>query len=62
MTESVGITVTCQDPGDDSGDVIIELPSDLLESMNLGVGDSLSIESVDGTIVLRPARDAGAHS
>lgn len=62
MTESVGITVKCQDPGDDSGDVIIELPSDLLESMNLGLGDSLSIELVDGKIVLRPARNAGVHS
>lgn len=51
-------TVKCQDPGDGSGDVIIDLPSDLLESMNLDLGDSLSIELVEGAIVLRPIRDA----
>lgn len=52
-------TVKCQDPGDGSGDVIIDLPSDLLEIMDLDLGDSLSIELVDGAIVLRPIRDAG---
>lgn len=56
MSKSVQTTVKCQDPGDGSGDVIIELPSDLLESMNLDIGDSLSIELVDGAIVLRPIR------
>lgn len=58
MSESVRTTVKCQDPGDGSGDVIIDLPSDLLESMNLDLGDSLSIELVEGAIVLRPIRDA----
>lgn len=61
MSESLRKTVKCQDPGDGSGDVIIDLPSDLLEVMNLGLGDSLSIELVDGEIVLRPIRDTDAH-
>ena len=62
MSESVPTTVQCQDPGDGSGDVIIDLPSALLESMNLDLGDSLSIELVDGVIVLTPIRDGHVHS
>jgi len=51
-------TVTCQDAGDGSGDVIIDLPDDILESMALKVGDLLSIELIDGSIVLKPVGDA----
>ncbi|MFJ4455024.1 AbrB/MazE/SpoVT family DNA-binding domain-containing protein [Pseudomonas sp. NPDC089392] len=58
MNESVRITVKCQDPGDGSGDVIIDLPADILECMGLNIGDSLSIELVDESIVLKPIRDA----
>ena len=52
----------CQDPGDGSGDVIIDLPPDVLAAINVGLGDSLSIELVNGTIVLRPIRDANTQS
>lgn len=52
MSESVQI-VKCQDPGDGSGDVIIDLPSDVLAAMNVGLGDFLSIELIDGSVVLR---------
>lgn len=48
----------CQDPGDGSGDVIVDLPPDILEAMNVGLGDSLSIEVINGLIVLRPILDA----
>lgn len=58
MSESVRAVVKCQDPGDGSGDVIIDLPPDALAAMNVGLGDSLSIELVNGVIVLRPIRDA----
>ncbi|WP_372340296.1 hypothetical protein [Pseudomonas putida] len=34
MNESVRKTVKCQDPGDGSGDVIIDLPDDILESIS----------------------------
>lgn len=62
MNDFVQTTVKCQDPGDGSGDVIIDLPSDLLDSMNLSLGDSLSIELVDGAIVLKPIRDTDIRS
>jgi antitoxin ChpS len=57
MTQSARTTVKCQDPGDGSGDLIIDLPPDILEEMNLAVGDKLSIELVDSVIVLRPVRE-----
>jgi antitoxin ChpS len=57
MTQSVRTKVKCQDPGDGSGDVIIDLPPDILKEMNLAVGDKLSIELVDSVIVLRPVRE-----
>ena len=57
MTQSARTTVKCQDPGDGSGDVIVELPPDILKEMNLAVGDKLSIELVDTVIVLRPVRE-----
>ncbi|MBD8806434.1 AbrB/MazE/SpoVT family DNA-binding domain-containing protein [Pseudomonas syringae] len=60
MSDSVRTVVKCQDPGDGSGDVMIELPSEILTGMNLGLGDSLSIELING--VLSPIRDADARS
>lgn len=59
MSESQRTTVKCQNPGDGSGDVIIDLPSDLLESMNLNLGDSMRVELVDGAIVVTPEIAAG---
>ncbi|WP_370738922.1 MULTISPECIES: AbrB/MazE/SpoVT family DNA-binding domain-containing protein [Pseudomonas] len=61
MNESVRTIVQCQDPGDGSGDVIIDLPDDILEHMGLKIGDSLSIELIGGSIVLKPIRDADAQ-
>lgn len=58
MSGSVRAVVKCQDPGDGSGDVIIDLPPDVLAAMNVGLGDSLSIELINGVVVLRPIRDA----
>lgn len=37
--------VVCQAPGDGSGDVIVELPSELLEQLGLTLGDELSVEA-----------------
>ena len=54
MTEDQRWTVQCQDPADGSGDVIIDLPPDLLASLVLGIGDVLTIEVIDGAIVLMP--------
>ncbi|PYD04890.1 AbrB family transcriptional regulator [Pseudomonas syringae pv. maculicola] len=61
MKEPVRTTVKCQDPGDGSGDVIIDLPDDILKSMGLNLGDFLAIELVGGSIVLKPIRYADAQ-
>jgi len=62
MSDPVRTTEKCQDPGDGSGDVIIDFPPDVLAAMNVGLGDLLTIELVDGSIVVRPIRDADAKS
>lgn len=62
MSESMQTTLVCQDPGDDSGDVIIDLRPDVLKAMNVGLGDSLSIELADGSMVLKPIREVKAKS
>lgn len=62
MSDSLQTTVICQDPGDGSGDVIIDLPPDMLAAMDVGLGDSLSIELVDGSIVLKPIRGTDSES
>ncbi|MFJ3681423.1 AbrB/MazE/SpoVT family DNA-binding domain-containing protein [Pseudomonas sp. NPDC090208] len=57
MSESVRAVVKCQGPGEGSGELIIDLPPDVLAAMNVGLGDSLSIELINGVIVLKPIRD-----
>jgi antitoxin ChpS len=54
MTETQCWTVKCQDTVDGSGDVIVDLPLDLLASLGLGIGDVLTIEVIGGAIVLTP--------
>ncbi|UDU81231.1 MULTISPECIES: AbrB/MazE/SpoVT family DNA-binding domain-containing protein [Pseudomonas] len=51
-------TVKCQDPKDGTGDLIIDIPDEMLQAVGVGVGDELSIEVVDGVIRLRPLRSA----
>ncbi|MEE1916497.1 AbrB/MazE/SpoVT family DNA-binding domain-containing protein [Pseudomonas asiatica] len=58
MTDSLQAIVKCQDPGDGSGDVIIDLPSEILAAMNISLGDLLTVEMVNGSILLKPIRDA----
>jgi hypothetical protein len=45
--------VVCQDPGDGSGDVIVEFPSELLEKLGWALGDELAIEKVEEGISLK---------
>ena len=52
MTEAQRWTVKCQDPADGSGDVIVDLPPELLASLGLNIGDVLAVEVIDGAIVL----------
>ena len=48
--------VECQDPGDGSGDLVVELPSDLLEALGWGLGDELLIENDQDCITLKLKR------
>jgi len=43
MATSESWRVVCQDPGDGSGDVIVELPPALLEKLGWALGDELVI-------------------
>ena len=50
-------TVTCQDAADDTGDMIVPLPDDLLSQMGLVIGDTLTVEKQpDGSLTLTPIR------
>ena len=53
MVESKTWTVRCQDAADGSGDFIVDLPPELLAQMDLGLGDILTVEMVDGSKVLK---------
>lgn len=57
MSGPLCMIVKCQDPGDGTGDVIIDLPAEVLEAIGVTVGDRLSIEQVNGEIVLKPIRE-----
>ncbi|WP_273527052.1 AbrB/MazE/SpoVT family DNA-binding domain-containing protein [Pseudomonas sp.] len=54
--------VVCQDPGDGSGDVIVELPSELLEQLGWSLGDELSVEAGEENVCLKLKQRAGAYS
>jgi antitoxin ChpS len=54
MTEDQRWIVKCQDPADGSGDFIIDFPPDLLASLGLSIGDVLTVDVIDGAIVLTP--------
>lgn len=54
MTKAKSWTAICQDSGDGSGDVIVDLPPELIANLELEVGDVLMIEVIDGAIVLTP--------
>lgn len=43
----------CLDAGDECGDVIIELPAELLDKLGWSVGDQLVVEKSDDVIRLR---------
>lgn len=54
--------VVCQDPGDGSGDVIIELPSELLERLGWSLGDELPVEAGEENICLKLKQRADGAS
>ncbi|PHN33228.1 antitoxin Xre/MbcA/ParS toxin-binding domain-containing protein [Pseudomonas sp. ICMP 460] len=50
-------TIQCQETNDGSGDLIINLPSELLNQMALAIGDDLTVDVVGHSIILRPTSD-----
>jgi hypothetical protein len=57
MSEPERWTVKCQHTADGTGDVIVDLPPELLVTLGLSLGDELTIEVLDGAIVLKPKRN-----
>ncbi len=53
MTDSETWTVRCQDTADGSGDFIIDLPAELIEKMGWDVGKTLTVEVINGMIILK---------
>lgn len=52
--------VKCQNTEDGTGDIIIDLPQELLDQMGLGVGDDLELTVANGTLVLTPMDNAAS--
>ena len=50
--------VKCQNTEDGTGDIIIDLPQELLDQMGLGVGDDLELTVANDTLVLTPVHNA----
>lgn len=61
MSESGRWMVKCEDTNDGSGDVLVELPQELLSVLGLSVGDELEISVTSGAIVLKPVHRAAAE-
>ena len=53
MNESPSFVTTCSE--DEDGNLLFEIPDELLEAMGWGEGTELSIEAFAGAIVLREA-------
>ncbi len=58
MSETERWIVKCQKTEDGTGDIIIDLPQELLDQMRLGVGDDLELTVANGTLVLTPVHNA----
>lgn len=54
MSEARRWTVTCEDASDGSGDLLVEVPAELLAEKRWLPGAAFSIECVDGAIILKP--------
>jgi antitoxin ChpS len=57
MGDSQRWIVKCLDPADGSGDAMVDLPEEILAKFGLDIDDFLTIEIVEGAIVLKPIRD-----
>lgn len=55
--QGFGMTV-CHDSGDNSSDLIVTLPPEVIEALQVQPGDELKLEIVDGLLVITPSRNA----
>jgi hypothetical protein len=55
--EAMSWTVTLIDAGDGSGDLLLPLPDDLVELLGWQVGDYVTAEVIDHTLVLKKHED-----
>ncbi|KAF1306239.1 hypothetical protein BLX42_23735 [Pseudomonas sp. SG-MS2] len=53
MSQPLKMTVQCQAADDGTGDLIVDLPTEVLNAMGWKLGDLLSIERVNDEIVLK---------
>ena len=60
MTESPSFITTCTE--DEDGNVILDIPEELLESMGWGEGTVLDITALPGRLSLREVRDPSGDS
>jgi hypothetical protein len=55
MTDTPSFVTTCTE--DEEGNVILDIPEELLESMGWGEGTVLDITAMPGRLTLREVRD-----
>ncbi|WP_277960732.1 AbrB/MazE/SpoVT family DNA-binding domain-containing protein [Pseudomonas sp. RIT-To-2] len=53
---NVQVTVACIDPRDGSGDIVIELPAEVMAALNLECEDALNVEHIECRLVLTAVR------
>ena len=58
MTQTPSFITTCSE--DEEGNVILDIPEELLEALGWGEGTNLDISALPGTIVLREVQPSDA--
>ena len=60
MNQTPSFITTCSE--DEDGNVVLDIPEELLEALGWGEGTNLDISALPGTIVLREVKPADAPS
>lgn len=58
MSEQINMPVPCHVIEDGIGDFMVEIPIEALDAIGVAIGDVVSVEIINGEIVLRPTREA----
>lgn len=56
LRPSTPLTAICHDARDGSGDLIVQIPPQVIEALRLQVGGTLNLELEEGALVLTPIR------